>query len=61
MGREENIMIFKDTERFVKSNQRIKAAVRASTDMQKLILESEQISVPSLLIYEEEAKVVVHF
>ncbi len=59
MGREENIMIFKDTERFVKSNQRIKAAVRASTDMQKLILESEQISVPSLLIYEEEAKVVV--
>lgn len=59
MGRNENVEIFKDTERLVKTNERLKKSVQSSTDNQKLILEKEQIVVPSLEKYSDEAKVVV--
>ena len=37
MGRYENVEVFKDTEKLVKTNARLKATVRNSTDKQKLI------------------------
>ena len=43
MGRDENVEIFKDTEKLVKNNERIKASVKASTNRQKLILENDII------------------
>lgn len=59
MGRYENVEVFKDTEKLVKTNARLKAAVRNSTDKQKLILEDGKIIVPNLNRYTEDAKVVV--
>ncbi len=59
MGRYENVEVFKDTEKLVKTNARLKAAVRNSTDKQKLILEDDKIIVPNLNRYTEDAKVVV--
>ena len=43
MGRNENIEIFKDTEKQVKNNETIKASVKASTNKQKIILEDDTI------------------
>ena len=37
MGREENVIIFRDTERLCKTDERLKEAVRRSTAGQKLI------------------------
>ena len=59
MGRYENVEVFKDTEKLVKTNARLKATVRNSTDKQKLILEDDKIIVPDLNRYTEDAKVVV--
>ena len=59
MGRYENVEVFKDTEKLVKTNARIKATVRNSTDKQKLILEDDKVIVPDLNRYTEDAKVVV--
>jgi len=41
MGREQNVAVFEDTKRIVKTNERIRAAVQNSTSKQKLILEKE--------------------
>lgn len=43
MGRDTNIEIFKDTENLVKKNPILKEAVTASTRMQKVILETENV------------------
>lgn len=59
MGREENVFIFQDTERQCKSVDRLRAAVKNSTEKQKLILEVENYSVSELGKYTEEAKLVV--
>ena len=59
MGREENVFIFQDTERQCKSVDRLRAAVKNSTEKQKLILEVENYSVSELGKYIEEAKLVV--
>ena len=59
MGRDENAAIFEDTENLVKTNERLRASVQASTDMQKLIVEKADLVVPSLERYKEDAKVVV--
>lgn len=59
MGRYENVEVFKDTEKLVKTNARIKATVRNSTDKQKLILEDDKVIVPDINRYTEDAKVVV--
>ena len=48
MGRDENIDIFKDTETLIKTNNKLKESVRNSTEMQKLILETDKVVVPSL-------------
>lgn len=42
MSREENVEIFRDTERLVKTMPQLKEAVRNSTETQKLILETDK-------------------
>ena len=59
MGREENVFIFQDTEKQCRSVDRLRAAVKNSTEKQKLILEVENYSVSELGKYTEEAKLVV--
>lgn len=59
MGRDTNIEIFKDTENLVKKNPILKEAVTASTRMQKVILETENVGVQSLNRYAKDASVIV--
>lgn len=59
MGREENVTVFKDTERLCKENKKLSEAVRESVARQKLILESENMETPRLDVFAEPAEVVV--
>ena len=59
MGREENIMVYKDTMRQCKENNRIKTSTEYSAKQQKLILEKDDIVVEKRDIYEEAAKLIV--
>ena len=59
MGREENIIVFKDTENIYKKNARIKESVEKSIKLQKLILESDELKVPGMKIYDNQAKIVI--
>lgn len=43
MGREENVIVFMDTEKQVKSNSKLKDAVDNSSANQKLILETKYL------------------
>ena len=59
MGREENVLIFQDTERLSKTNGKLNADLKASASGQKLILETDALEKPNLNIYDEPAKVIV--
>lgn len=59
MGRDENVIIFEDTRELCNINQKLKASVDNSTKLQKLILETDQIGTPDLLVYDVDAKVIV--
>lgn len=59
MGREENILIFRDTERLCKDNPVLSEAIKVSTENQKLILENDALEKPELHKYSEPAKLVV--
>lgn len=59
MGRPENILIFNDTEKVCKADDKLKEAIKNSTSNQKLILESDEFSAPARDKYPEKAKVVV--
>lgn len=59
MGREENVTVFMDTEKQVKSNSKLKNAVANSSANQKLILETDEISVPDKDRYKNTAEVIV--
>ena len=59
MGREENVLIFQDTERLSKTNGKLNADLKASESGQKLILETDALEKPNLNIYDESAKVIV--
>lgn len=59
MGRYENIEIFKDTERLIKTNSKLQNLVRSSTEKQELILENDNVPVGLLEKYESDAKVIV--
>ena len=59
MGREENVEIFKDTERLCKENELLAESVKKSAAGQKLILESDSINSPKLDIFTDQAAVVV--
>ena len=58
MSREENIEIFKDTEKLCKTNAVLLKAWKESSSKQKLILEDEEI-ICKKDIYENPAKIVV--
>ena len=55
MAREENVTVFRDTEKQVKSNSKLKDAVDNSSANQKLILETDEISVPDKDRYKNTA------
>ena len=59
MGREENVEIFRDTERLCKINPKLSASVKKATSSQKLILEGDPLAAQKKDIYEEPARVIV--
>ena len=59
MGREENVIIFQDTEKKCKSVDSLSAAIKHSTEAQKLILENEAYMATDLERYESEANLIV--
>ncbi len=59
MGREENLAIYKDTEKLCKTNMKLKESVKISTNLQEIILETDKIEGQKKDIYSEPAKVVV--
>ena len=59
MGREENVEVFRDTEKLCKENKQLAEALRNSILRQKLILESEKLESPGLDIFAEPATLVV--
>ena len=48
MGREENIIIFNDTEKLCETNEKLKESIDNSIKKQKLILETDKIPAPDL-------------
>lgn len=59
MGRDENVTVFKDTERLCKTNPKLSESVKKATASQKLILEGDTLADQKKDIYEDPAKVVV--
>ena len=59
MAREENIRVFKDTERLCKSNEKLKESVKRATEAQKLFLESDILPEQGKILYKDKAKIVV--
>ncbi len=59
MGRDENITVFKDTEKLCKTNPKLSESVKKATASQKLILESDLLADQNKKLYDEPAKVVV--
>lgn len=59
MGRDENITVFKDTERLCRENKQLAEALKRSVSGQKLILEGDSIESPERNIFTEQATVVV--
>ena len=59
MSREDNIFVFKDTERLCESNERLAASVKAATEGQRLILETDDVPSQKRDLHESAAKVVV--
>ena len=59
MGRDENVVVFKDTERLCKTNERLKNSVRKATESQKLILQSDNVQAQEKNKYPDAAKIVV--
>ena len=46
MGRDENVVIFNDTEKMCKENKKLKESIQASIDGQRMIPESEKLELP---------------
>ena len=59
MGRDENVTVFKDTERLCKTNPELSESIKKATASQKLILEGDTLADQKKDIYEDPAKVVV--
>lgn len=59
MGREENVLIFQDTEKSIKMSQRLTSEYKKSVSEQKLILEKDRLDAINLDIYDEAAKIIV--
>lgn len=59
MSRENNVAVFRDTERLCKTNERLKASVKNATAGQKLILETDSVPEQDKERFAEPAKIVV--
>ena len=59
MGREDNVFIFRDTERLCKSNTILVEAINYSVQNQKLILESESMPKCDKKKYENKAEIII--
>ena len=59
MGREENVMIFEDTERICKENHRLNAAIKKSVESQQLILECDSLPEIDYKKYDLPAEIIV--
>ena len=59
MGRDENIIIFQDTEKLCRENELLKDAINRALGLQQFIAENDALSVLDKVRYEEQAKVVV--
>ena len=59
MGRDENVAVFKDTERLCKTNQKLSESVKKATASQKLILEGDDLPEQRKGIYEDAAKIII--
>ncbi len=59
MSREENVIIFNETEAICKTDEKLKDAIKQSSASQRLILEADEFSAPTREKYSDKAKVVV--
>jgi len=59
MSREDNVAIFRDTERMCKTNERLKESVKKATAGQRLILETDFFPEQNKERFAEPAKIVV--
>ena len=59
MGKEENVTVFRDTERLCKTDPKLSESVKRATASQKLILEGDALANQKKDIYEESAKVII--
>lgn len=59
MAREDNLMIFRDTERMCKENIRIKTAVKRSVESQQLILENDVLPEVNRKKYDKPMQLMV--
>ena len=59
MGREENVAVFKDTEKLCKTNKKLSESIKKAVAGQKLILEGDELQKTDKNIYDKPAEVVV--
>ena len=59
MGRDENIIMFQDTEKLCRENELLKDAINRALGLQQFIAENDALPVLAKVRYEEQAKVVV--
>ena len=59
MSREENVIIFNETEKICKTNEKLKEAIKQSSAGQRLILETDEFSAPTRERFSDKAEVVV--
>lgn len=59
MGREDNVIVFQDTEKQCKTNEKLAQAVKHSAKNQALICENDEVSTAAEQRYNKPAKVIV--
>lgn len=59
MSREDNVLIFNDTADQCEKDNTLREAIKFSSSNQKLILETDEVSVPNKERYTDKAKVIV--
>lgn len=59
MGRDENVTVFKDTEKLCKTNPKLSESVKKSIASQKLILEGDALTEQNKGRYEDVANIIV--
>lgn len=59
MRRDENVAVFKDTDRLCRKNPKLAESVKKATAAQKLILESDTLAEQKRDLYEDAARIVV--